>query len=127
VKPTWEPPWRTLDQASGYLVVASRAGGVEVVFRSVAGSSVSRPWMSDWLRRFAVTPPHNAIDDETSFFYVLFGDPEGATADGLVDGVAVIECGYGTQPAGPEDGTDSSLATLTSIALAFCDNSVAGL
>jgi hypothetical protein len=115
---SWQPPWSQPDIAAARLAVTSTLVGRRVCLE------ISKPvpglvtWLKVWIAAYLRRLPDHGLDDaDFSFVYITFGSIVGRAPDGIVDGVAVLEAGYGGDPVGPAEAAPATVAALFGEAL----------
>lgn len=117
LNPGWTPPWRSRERASGALVLIWTVPAVLRLELTLASAQDVR-WIRQWLERYlALLPSGSAEEADFTFLYLLVGDLTDADPDGRVDGVAVLEAGFGGSPVGPEGGVPVAVDDLVRFAL----------
>jgi hypothetical protein len=111
---SWRPPWRHADGAHVALVVATNGTEPELLAkRGVQVDAAVRDWLSDWLRAYRDRLTPADLGDEVTFLYALLTLPLPTQADGRVaSDLGVLEAGFGSDPAGPEDSPAIPLEAL---------------
>lgn len=113
----WVPPWRTRERGTGSLVLIWTVPAVLRIDVSLAGAEDLR-WLRRWLERYLTRQPEGSNEEaDYTFLYVVVGDLADEDPDGLVDGKAVVEAGFGGPPVGPEDATTASVDDLVRFAI----------
>lgn len=105
----WTPPWRESERGIGSLVLTWTLPPVLYLDLAVStpGSVV---WLRTWLERYLDGKGSSADDDpDLSFFYMIVGAVGATPAEGIVDGRAVLEAGFGGAPVGPSEAGTTTL------------------
>jgi hypothetical protein len=114
----WSPSTHTAEQGSGLLVVLSLPAGLKLSLEMLRPASGCALWLSTWLTLFLQGKPRYELNEDATFFYVVFGDFDvSKPALGLVDGVSVIEAGSGGFHKGPPDGVGVKASSLVQLAI----------
>jgi hypothetical protein len=119
-RPDWLPQRPLLAAGNSYLLATSVVGGVRCRISNSGVEFDFREYLARWLRSFHLRNQGNGLElCEYTFMYVVLGTTIGNEPEGNVDGVSVLEAGFGGDHAGPPDGIPISGDVLFHEAISF--------